>query len=74
MEHMVLDTYVSEEQSIRETTHPRITYDELTEVFIVDLGRSAWCEVYGRNRFSRALDIAEKCYCDTNENYPDEES
>ena len=44
---------------IVKTTHDKITYDELTECFIVDLGEGAWCEVYGFNRFARAIELAD---------------
>ena len=49
----------SNDPYIVKTSHDRITYDELTECFIVDLGDGAWCEVYGYNRFSRAIEIAD---------------
>lgn len=43
------------------TTHERVTYDTLTEQFIVDIGAGCWVEVWGKNRFKRAIDIASKC-------------
>lgn len=60
MSHTILDgEYIDENDWILKTTHPRITYEELTECFIVDLGDGAWCEVYGLNRFKRAVEIAD---------------
>jgi len=48
------------------TTHPLITYDSSVETYWVNLGRGAYCEVYGWNRAKRAFDIAETCF-DTRE-------
>ena len=57
--HIVLEgEYVDKEQQVLKTSHERITYEELTQCFIVDLGDGAWCEVYGLNRFTRAVEIA----------------
>jgi len=44
------------------TTHPLITYDSSVETYWVNLGRGAYCEVYGFNRAKRAFDIAETCF------------
>jgi hypothetical protein len=44
------------------TTHPRITFDSYVESYLVDIGKGAWCEVYGYGRMSRALQIAETCF------------
>ena len=41
------------------TTHPKVTYDHVGDKFIVDLGQSAYAEVYGLNRFQRALQLAD---------------
>lgn len=46
---------------IVKTTHDKLTYDTLTEQFIVDIGDGCWVEVWGKNRFSRAIEIADKC-------------
>lgn len=53
----ILDEYINEEEFIRKTTNPHITYDELDDSFIVDLGGGSWCEVYGLGRFNKALQI-----------------
>jgi len=51
-----------DDADIVKTTHERVRYDSFSETFIVDLGRSCWAEVYGKNRLARAVDIAEKCF------------
>ena len=64
MEHKILhDEKVDEQEPfVVKTSHEKITYDELTECFIVDLGEGAWCEVYGYNRFTRAIELADLIY------------
>ena len=60
--HKILESeYADEERWELKTTHDKVTYDSLTEQFIVDLGDGCYCEVWGKNRFKRALEIAEKC-------------
>ena len=41
------------------TTHPKVAYDHVGEMFIVDLGKGAYAEVYGYNRFQRAIQLAD---------------
>lgn len=55
--HKVLNEEV--DKFIVKTTHPLVTFDELSEAFIVDLKNGASCEVYGWNRFSRAVEIGD---------------
>lgn len=58
--HRILDYQSGDKNSfIRKTTHDKVTYDELSQAFIVDIGKRSWCEVYGANRFSRAIEIAD---------------
>ncbi len=47
-----------DDTGLAKTTHDKITYDTLTEAFTVDLGEGCWCEVYGLNRFSKAVMLA----------------
>lgn len=56
-EHKVLEEEV--DKFILKTTHPLVMYDELCECFIVDLKDGASCEVYGWNRFSKAIEIGD---------------
>lgn len=60
MQHKILDVLEDEllDNFVYKTTHDKITYDETVESFIVDLGDGSWCEVYGRNRFDKAIQIA----------------
>lgn len=51
-----------EDQNVVKTTHSKITYDILTEVFIIDLGEGSWCEVSGFNRFTKAVKLADLYY------------
>lgn len=61
IEHKVLDEYVDEAYNDFEykTTHPYVTYDSMVEYFTVDLGEGAYCQVFGLNRFSKAIEIAD---------------
>lgn len=58
----VLDKEVEQDSPEYLTTHPLITYDSSVETYWVNLGRGAYCEVYGWNRAKRAFDIAETCF------------
>lgn len=58
VKHSILTEYVDDEGMILKTTHEKITYDELTEEFIVDCGEGTWVAVLGKNRFSMAIKIA----------------
>jgi len=64
MKHKILHTEFTEDHGIVLTTHERVKFDTITEQFIVDLGNNSWCEVRGRNRFTRAIDIADKISID----------
>lgn len=57
---ILYNQFQDEEECINLTTHPKVTYEWLTEAFIVDLGDGTWGEVYGRQRFSKAIEIADK--------------
>lgn len=41
------------------TTHPKVACDTVGEMFVVDLGQGAYAEVYGLNRFQRAIQLAD---------------
>lgn len=58
----ILDENVNDSPYDILTTHPLITYDSLVEAYTVNLGKGAWCEVYGFNRAKRAFEIAETCF------------
>lgn len=58
----VLEDEPDEDSPEYATTHPRIRYDSSVETYWVDLGKGAYCEVYGYNRAKRAFDIAETCF------------
>lgn len=58
----VLDEEVEQDSPEYLTTHPLVTYDSSVETYWVNLGRGAYCEVYGWNRAKRAFDIAEMCF------------
>ena len=60
MKHRILELeFIDEDEFVNKTTHPKITYDWVCQSFIVDLGEGAWCEVFGLNRFTKAIQIAE---------------
>lgn len=59
MNHKILYNEYQEPSGLTKTTHPDVTFDELAEMFIVDLKEGGWCEVFGFNRFSNAIKIAE---------------
>ena len=58
MKHEILHGQLNQ-YCLTMTTHPKVTYDALVEVFIVDLGLGAYAEVYGLNRFQRAIQLAD---------------
>ncbi len=59
MKHEILWDKVDANSENYTTTHPKVTYDALVEAFIVDLGLGAYAEVYGLNRFQRAIQLAD---------------
>ncbi len=59
LKHEVTDEHRPDDSWLLKTTHPRILYDGLCEIFLVDLGDGTWCEVFGKNRFERAVQIAD---------------
>lgn len=58
----VLDEEVEQGSPEYLTTHPLITFNSSVETYWVNLGRGAYCEVYGWNRAKRAFDIAQTCF------------
>jgi hypothetical protein len=58
MEHMILDEFV-DGGWIKNTTHKRVTYDELTQDFLVELDDQNLCAIHGSWRFGWAIKIAD---------------
>ena len=59
-DHFITETPVDEDYGYEmKTSHPKITFDRSVESFNVDLGEGCWCEVYGKDRFKKAILLAE---------------
>lgn len=59
-DHFITEKPVDEEGDWEmKTSHPRVTFDTSVESFNVDLGEGCWCEVYGKDRFKKAILLAE---------------
>ncbi|HYN54353.1 MAG TPA: hypothetical protein VES38_06585 [Methylotenera sp.] len=58
MNHKILDEFINGGW-IKPTTHKRVTYDELTQEFLVELDDKNLCTIHGAHRFNWAIKVAD---------------
>jgi hypothetical protein len=58
MEHKVIDEFI-DGGWIKPTTHKRVTFDELTQEFLIELDDKNLCSIHGMGRFWWAIKIAD---------------